>query len=161
MSQALYESQVRKAERIGRLAADEGLDHDAAHAVADETERLAAIEAADFVRRGRPQWVGVMLGAGATLAIGVFVTRIVTGEFEITLASLLGLVGVILVVIDLVWGSSFLRIGVALRLRWLYRTPAPVRLAVLQSYSEQRRLLGQPGCECVAAFDAGGDDAED
>lgn len=155
MSQALYESQVRKAERIGRLAADEGLDHDAVHEVAEETERLAATEAADFVRRARPGWVGLMLGAGATLAIGVFVTRIATGEFEVTLASILGLVGLVLVVIDLVWGSSFVRLGVALRLRWLYRTPAPVHLAVLQSYSEQRRLLGQPGCECVGALGGG------
>ena len=40
MNQALYESQVRKAERIGRLAADEELDHDAVHKVAEETERL-------------------------------------------------------------------------------------------------------------------------
>lgn len=157
MSQALYESQVRKAERIGRLAADEGLDHDAAHKVADETERLAATEAADFVRRARPRWMDLLLAAGVLLAGGVFATRIMTGTFELGLPSVIGLVGLVLVGIDLIWGSSFLRIGVALRLPWLYRTPAPVRLAVLQGYSEQRRLLGQPGCACVAAFEADGE----
>ncbi|MGM1029971.1 MAG: hypothetical protein ACQEWM_08895 [Actinomycetota bacterium] len=161
MSQALYESQVRKAERIGRLAADEGLDHEAAHKVADETERLAATEAADFVRRARPRWMDLLLGSGALLATGVFATRIMTGEFELTLASLLGLAGLVLVIIDLIWGSSFLRLGVALRLPWLYRTPAPVRLALLQSYDEQRRLLGQPGCECIAALEVDGGDAGD
>ncbi|GAA1418062.1 hypothetical protein [Agrococcus citreus] len=153
MSQALYESQVRKAERIGRLAADEGLDHEAAHKVAEETERLAATEAADFVRRARPRWMDLLLGGGALLAIGVFVTRIMTGTFELSLASLIGLLGLVLVTIDLIWGSSFLRLGVALRLPWLYRTPAPVRLAVLEGYTEQRRLLGLPGCECIAALE--------
>lgn len=155
MSQALYESQVRKAERIGRLAADEGLDHGAVHKVADEAERLAAIEAADFVRRARPRWMDLLLGSGALLAIGIFVTRIMSGEFEISIASVIGLLGLVLVVIDLIWGSSVLRLGVALRQPWLYRTPAPVRLALLQSYDEQREILGLPGCECVRAVDAG------
>lgn len=161
MSQALYESQVRKAERIGRLAADEGLDHDAVHKVAEEAERLAAIEAADFVRRARPRWMDLLLGAGALLAIGIFAMRIMSGDFEISLASVIGLLGLVLVVIDLIWGSSILRLGVALRQPWLYRTPAPVRLALLQSYSEQREVLGLPGCDCVRSVDAGDPTDED
>jgi len=158
VSEALHESQVRKAQRIGRLAADEGLDHDAAHAIADETERLAAIEAANALRRARPPWVGVLLVCGAVLAVGVFATRITTDTFEITPGSIIGLLGVLLVVIDVIWGSSFVRIGVALRLRWLYRSTVPVRFTVLQSYSEQRLRLGAPGCECVQAFEGRGDD---
>lgn len=161
MSEALYESQVQKAERIGRLAADEGLDHDAVHEVALRTERLAAIEAADVTRRARPQWMGVLLGGGAALAAGLFVTRIMAGTFELTLGSILGAVGVLLILVDLVWGSSTVRLGVALKLRWLYKTPVPVQLAVLQGYNEQRAILGQPGCDCLAALDAGDDEPED
>lgn len=149
MSEALFQSQVQKAERIGRLAAEERLDHDAAHRVADETERLAAIEVADVSRRARPAWAGVMLGAGAAVAVGLFVTRVTTGTFELSLASVLGLLGLTAVLVDLVWGSSILRLGVALRVRWLYRTPAPVRQAVLRAYSERRALLGQEGCDCA------------
>jgi hypothetical protein len=149
VSEALFQSQVQKAERIGRLAAEERLAHEDAHRVADETERLAAIELADVARRARPTWVGVMLGVAAAMAVGVFVTRVTSGTFEPSLASIIGLLGLMAVVVDLVWGSSVLRLGVALRLRWLYRTPAPVRRAVLQSYSEQRQLLGLEGCDCT------------
>ncbi len=149
MSEALFQSQVQKAERIGRLAAEERLEHDAAHRVADETERLAAIEVADVARRARPAWVGVLLGTGAALAVGLFVTRVTTATFELSLASILGLLGLAAVVVDLVWGNGLLRLGVALRVPWLYRTPAPVREAVLQSYSQQRALLGQEGCDCA------------
>lgn len=161
MSEALYESQVQKAERIGRLAADEGLDHDAVHEVALRTERLAALEAADVTRRARPPWMGVMLGGGAALATGLFVTRIMAGTFELTLGSILGAVGVLLILVDLVWGSSTVRLGVALKLRWLYKTPVPVQLAVLQGYNEQRALLGEPGCDCLAALDSGEGEPED
>jgi hypothetical protein len=161
VTEALYESQVRKAERIGRLAADEGLDHDAVHEVALETERLAAIEAADVTRRARPLWLSVLLGSGAALAIGLFWNRIMDGTFELTLGSVLGAVGVLLIVVDLIWGSSSVRIGVALKQRWLYKTPVPVQLAVLQGYNERREELGQPGCDCLAALEANDGDAED
>jgi hypothetical protein len=161
VSEALFQSQVQKAERIGRLAADEGLDHDAVHEVAIETERLAALEAADVTRRARPKWLSVLLGAGAALAIGMFWTRIMAGTFELTLGSILGGVGVLLIVVDLIWGSSSVRLGVALKLRWLYKTRVPVQLAVLQGYNGRREALGQPGCDCLAALDAGDGDAED
>ncbi len=161
MSEALYESQVRKAERIGRLAADEGLDHDAVHQVALEAERLAAIEAADVTRRARPRWLSALLASGAALAVGLFWTRIMAGTFELTLGSILGAVGVLLIIVDLIWGSSSVRIGIALKQRWLYKTPVPVQLAVLQGYNERREVLGQPGCDCLAALDATEGDAED
>ncbi|MGY3126802.1 hypothetical protein ACVWW9_000301 [Agrococcus sp. UYP33] len=148
MSEALYESQVQKAARIGRLAAEERLEHELAHEVADRTERLAALELADAARRARPRWVGILLGAGAALAISLFVTRVMNGTFVPSLTSIVGLLGLLAIVVDLFWGSSLLRLGVALRVRWLYRTPAPVRAAVLQSYTEQRQLLGQAGCDC-------------
>lgn len=155
MSEALYQSQMQKAERIGRLAADEGLDHDAVHEVALRTERLAAIETADVNRLARPRMHGVLLGGAAALAAGLVVTRIMAGTFELTLGSILGAVGVLMIIVDLIWGSSTVRIGVALKLRWLYKTPVPVQLAVLQGYNERRALLGQPGCDCLAALDAG------
>ena len=161
MSEALYESQVQKAERIGRLAADEGLDHDAVHEVALRTERLAAIETADVNRLARPRLHGVLLGGGAALAGGLFVTRIMAGTFELTLGSVLGAVGVLLIIVDLIWGSSTVRLGVALKLRWLYRTPVPVQLAVLRGYNERRQALGQPGCDCLAALDSADGEPED
>jgi hypothetical protein len=155
VSEPLHESQVRRAERIGRLAADEGLDHDAAHELAHATERLAASETADAARRARPAWMGALMAVGAALAIWLSWTRIMAGTFEITLGTVLGAVGVVLILVDLFWGSSSVRLGIALRLRWLYRSPVPVQLAVLRGYNEQRALLGQPGCECLAALDAG------
>lgn len=143
----LFDGFAARAARIGRLAADEGADHEQAHQIAAQTAHLAIADHAAFEAIWRPRWERpANIGIFALVAIPA-VSRIASGETDPGWIAVQAVVG--LAFIGTIIGSPLKRIAVALGLPWWFLDVAGVRQRVLTAYDLRSAELGQAGCACV------------
>ncbi|WP_306231834.1 hypothetical protein [Agrococcus beijingensis] len=143
----LLEGFAERAARIGRLAADEGADHEQAHRIAAHTAHLAIAEHAAFEAIWRPRWERPV-NAGVFVLVAIpAIGRIAAGETDAGWIAVQIVVG--LAFIGTIIGSPLKRIAAALGLPWWFLDVAGVRQRVLATYDARRAELGQPGCACV------------
>jgi hypothetical protein len=143
----LFDGFAARAARIGRLAADEGADHEQAHQVAARTAHLAIGEHAAFEARWRPRWERpVNIGIFALVAIPA-IGRIASGETDPGWVAVQVVVG--LAFVGTIIGSPLKRIAAALALPWWFLDVAGVRQRVLTAYDLRCAELGRDGCACV------------
>lgn len=154
---AVIDRYIRRAERIGRLAADEATAHDEAHRIAEATAVLAAKDYGRDLGRARLRRSPLIHAALMAVVLVPVVTALLPEGRGFTIVTLLSLLYVGVHVAEITVGSPVHRFA--------GRLPEPVRRllsphwdvfvhAVLHAFDDRSRQLGRPGCSCVVHDDA-------
>lgn len=149
----VLEHYVRRAERIGRLAATEHTPHEEAHRIAAATAVLASTDFGRDAARARLRRAPLIHAVLALVILLQFTAVLNPDGQGFTLFSLITIIYVAIHAAELTVGNPLHRVAA--------RLPEPVQRlisphffvfehAVLSAYAEECRSIGHPGCECVA-----------
>ncbi|MCR8670503.1 hypothetical protein [Agrococcus sp. HG114] len=151
------ERSVRRAARIGRIAADEDTPHGEAHRIARATAVLAATEYARDAARARVRRSPFLHAFFGAIVLVPIVTAFLPGGRGLSIFSILTLLYGAMFVAEVTVGSPVHRIAHRLPF-WAQQLVSPNRPvfehAVLRAYDARSAELGRAGCSCGVHDDA-------